>query len=53
MIEFKKNQELLVDIISEGYQGEGIAKLQGFPIFTRSPWGKVKSKLLSFKESWF
>ena len=33
MIEFKKNQELLVDIISEGYQGEGIAKLQGFPIF--------------------
>lgn len=33
MEEFKKNQELLVDIVAEGYQGEGIAKPQGFPIF--------------------
>lgn len=33
MEEFKKNQELLVDIVGEGYEGEGIAKPQGFPIF--------------------
>ena len=33
MEEFKKNQELIVDIVAEGYQGEGIAKPQAFPIF--------------------
>lgn len=33
MIDFKKNMELVVDIISEGYEGEGVAKPEGFPIF--------------------
>ena len=29
----KKNEEYIVDIIDNGYQGEGIAKIDGVPIF--------------------
>ncbi|MDP4090450.1 MAG: 23S rRNA (uracil(1939)-C(5))-methyltransferase RlmD, partial [Bacillota bacterium] len=33
MTNLKKNMEMTVDIISEGYEGEGVAKPEGFPIF--------------------
>lgn len=29
----KKNEEYIVDIIDNGYQGEGIAKIDGIPVF--------------------
>ena len=29
----KKNEEYVVDIIDNGFQGEGIAKLDGIPVF--------------------
>ena len=32
-MEIKKNQEYIVDIIDNGYEGEGIAKIQNFTIF--------------------
>ncbi|MGL4876028.1 MAG: TRAM domain-containing protein, partial [Clostridium sp.] len=28
-----KNKEYTLDIISQGYEGEGIAKIEGYPIF--------------------
>ena len=31
----KKNQEYIVDIISEGYEGEGVAKIDNYPIFIK------------------
>lgn len=35
-MEIKKNQEYIVEIIDNGYQGEGIAKIEGFTIFIPS-----------------
>ena len=29
----KKNEEYIVDVIDNGFQGEGIAKIDGVPIF--------------------
>ena len=29
----EKNKEYIVDIIDNGYEGEGIAKIEGFTIF--------------------
>lgn len=29
----EKNKEYIVKIISQGYEGEGVAKIEGYPIF--------------------
>ena len=28
-----KNQEYIVEILGEGYEGEGVARIENFPIF--------------------
>ena len=44
----KKNQEYIVDIISEGYEGEGVAKIDNYPIFIKEAivGEKVKIKIV-------
>ena len=32
-IPVKKNQEYIIDVIDNGFEGEGIAKIDGFTIF--------------------
>jgi 23S rRNA (uracil1939-C5)-methyltransferase len=49
MVDFKKNQELIVDIISEGYEGEGVAKPEGFPIFIPGVLKGEKVKIILVK----
>ncbi|WP_139903933.1 23S rRNA (uracil(1939)-C(5))-methyltransferase RlmD [Clostridium thermarum] len=51
MLDFKKNQELIVDIISEGYEGEGVAKPEGFPIFVPGALKGEKVKIRLVKVS--
>lgn len=43
----KKNDELIVDIISQGYSGEGVAKVEEYPIFIKGgiQGEKVKIKI--------
>ena len=43
----KKNDELVVDIISQGYSGEGVAKVEEYPIFIKGgiQGEKVKIKI--------
>ena len=38
----EKNKEYILDIISQGYEGEGIAKIDGYPIFIEGEKVKVK-----------
>ncbi|MGG7325680.1 23S rRNA (uracil(1939)-C(5))-methyltransferase RlmD [Clostridium baratii] len=42
----KKNEEYILDIISEGYEGEGVAKLSGYPIFIQ---GALKGEKVKVK----
>ncbi len=42
----EKNQEYEVDIIDDGYQGEGIAKIDNFPIFIQ---GAIKGERIKIK----
>ena len=44
----KKNEEYILDIIDNGFQGEGIAKLEGFTIFIPNSikGEKIKAKIL-------
>ena len=42
----EKNQEYEVDIIDDGYQGEGIAKIDNFPIFIQ---GAIKGEKIKIK----
>ena len=51
MADFRKNQELIVDIISEGYEGEGVAKPEGFPIFVPGALKGEKVKVIIVKLS--
>ena len=48
----KKNEEYIVDIIDNGFQGEGIAKIDGIPIFIDKAikGEKVKIKILKVKD---
>lgn len=50
---FEKNQELLVDIVSEGYEGEGVAKPEDFPIFVEGALKgeKVKIRIVKLNKS--
>lgn len=51
----EKNQEIIVDILSEGYEGEGVAKLDNnFPIFIDGALKgeKIKVKIIKVKKSY-
>ena len=49
----KKNEEYIVDIIDNGYQGEGIAKIDGIPVFIPNAiqGEEVKIKILKVLKS--
>ena len=49
IIEIKKNQEYIVDIIDNGYEGEGIAKINDFTIFIPNAIKGEKIKILIVK----
>lgn len=50
----EKNKEYILDIISQGYEGEGIAKIEGYPIFIEGALQgeKVKVKIVKVKKSY-
>lgn len=50
----EKNKEYILNIISEGYEGEGIAKIDGYPIFIEGALcgEKVKVKIVKVKKSY-
>jgi len=48
-IPIKKNEEYLVDIIDNGYEGEGVAKIQGFTVFINGAIKGEKCKILIVK----
>lgn len=48
-IPVKKNEEYIVDIIDNGYQGEGIAKVDGFTVFVPNAIKGEKVKILILK----
>ena len=48
-IPVKKNQEYIVDIIDNGYEGEGIAKIENFTIFINGAIKGEKCKILILK----
>ena len=45
----KKNQEYIVDIIDNGFEGEGIAKIDGFTIFIPNALKGERVKILIVK----
>ena len=45
----EKNKEYILDIIGEGYQGEGIAKIDGYPIFIKGAIKGEKAKVKIIK----
>ncbi|MDT8716082.1 23S rRNA (uracil(1939)-C(5))-methyltransferase RlmD [Clostridium sp. 19966] len=53
MINFKKNDEITVDIVAQGYEGEGVAKPEGFPLFIPGALEgeKVKIKIIKLSKS--
>ena len=48
-MEIKKNQEYIVDIIDNGYEGEGIAKIDNFTIFVPGAVKGEKVKIIIVK----
>ena len=48
-MEINKNQEYIVDILDNGYEGEGIAKIDGFTIFIPNAIKGEKVKILIVK----
>jgi len=50
----EKNREYVLDIINEGYEGEGIAKIEGYPIFIEGALTgeKVKVKIVKMKKTY-
>jgi 23S rRNA (uracil1939-C5)-methyltransferase len=50
----EKNNEYILDIIAEGYEGEGIAKLDGFPIFIEGALAgeTVRVKIVKVKKNY-
>ena len=48
-MEFVKNEEYIVDIIDNGFEGEGIAKIDGFTIFIPNAIKGEKVKILIVK----
>lgn len=45
----EKNKEYILDIVAEGYQGEGIAKIDGYPIFIKGAIKGEKAKIKIIK----
>ena len=45
----EKNKEYIVDIIDNGYEGEGIAKIDGYTIFIQGAIKGEKCKILILK----
>ena len=50
----EKNKEYILDIVAEGYEGEGIAKVEGYPIFIEGALAgeKVKVKIVKVKKNY-
>ena len=48
-MDIKKNEEYIVDIIDNGFQGEGIAKINNFTIFVKGAIKGEKVKILILK----
>ena len=48
-IPVKKNEEYIVDIIDNGFEGEGIAKINGYTIFIKDAIKGEKVKILILK----
>ncbi len=48
-IPVRKNEEYIVDIIDNGFQGEGIAKVEGYTIFVSNAIKGEKVKVLILK----
>jgi len=48
--QIEKNNEYIVDIIDNGFEGEGIAKIDGFPIFIPGAIKGEKCKILIVKK---
>ena len=48
-IPVKKNETYMVDIIDQGYEGEGIAKIEGYTIFIPGVIKEEKCKILILK----
>ena len=48
-IPVKKNEEYIVDIIDNGFQGEGIAKIENYTIFVNGAIKGEKVKILILK----
>jgi 23S rRNA (uracil1939-C5)-methyltransferase len=48
-----KNEEYIVNIVDNGFQGEGIAKIDGFPVFIENAikGEKIKIKILKIQSS--
>ena len=45
----EKNKEYILDIISQRYEGEGIAKIEGYPIFIE---GALQGEKVKVKKSY-
>ena len=51
----EKNKEYILDIVSQGYEGEGVAKIDGtFPVFIQGALvgEKVKVKIIKAKKNY-
>lgn len=50
----EKNKEYILDIVAEGYEGEGIAKIESYPIFIEGALTneKVKAKIVKVKKGY-
>ena len=48
-IPVKKNEEYIVEIVDNGFEGEGIAKIQGYTIFVPNTIKGEKCKILILK----
>ena len=52
-IPIKKNEEYIVDIIDNGFEGEGIAKINNYTVFVEGAIKGEKCKVLILKTTAF
>ncbi|AOR24654.1 23S rRNA (uracil(1939)-C(5))-methyltransferase RlmD [Clostridium taeniosporum] len=50
----EKNKEYILDILSQGYEGEGVAKIDGYPIFIQGALKgeKIRTKIIKVKKTY-
>lgn len=50
----EKNKEYILDILSQGYEGEGVAKIDGYPVFIEGALQgeKIKTKITKVKKTY-